>query len=65
MEARFWMCWVEGTRGSSCQHRSLKDANDEARRLALMPENQGKCVYVLEATGYYYAKASVYWAETW
>ena len=46
---RFWINWVEGTDGGR-RYRwySLKDAENEAERLAKLPDVQGKNVYVLE-----------------
>jgi len=47
--ARFWVNWVEGTDGGRhYRWYSLEEAEDEAERLARLPDVQGKTVYVLE-----------------
>jgi len=47
--ARFWINWVEGTDGGR-RYRwySREEAEDEAERLARLPDVQGKDVYVFE-----------------
>jgi hypothetical protein len=49
---KFWMVWVEGTRGPTYQHLGSNEAVIEAERLARMPENTNKRVYILEARAY-------------
>ena len=49
---RFWIIFVERTDGGRHhRHQILEDAETEAERLARLPENQGKCVYVFECIG--------------
>ena len=45
----FWMCWVEGRLGPTRQHETLTDAKHEAERLARLPENEDRHVFVLAA----------------
>ena len=50
---RFWTVFVEGTAGGyGCPHDTLESARQEAERLAKMPGNRGKKVYVLELVGF-------------
>ncbi len=50
---KFWMCWVSPHKGSPMKrHPYQADAAIEAIRLARLPDNIGKKVYVLEATEY-------------
>jgi len=46
---RFWMCYVEGRQGPTYQHMRKKDAMQECEKLAAMPNNAGRCVFLLEA----------------
>ena len=49
---RFWECYVEGTDGGRHhRHMNLADACLEAERLATLPDNQGKAVYLFECIG--------------
>ena len=44
----FWLCYVEGTHiGFPYKHFTLEAAETEAERLAQLPDNRGKQVYVL------------------
>ena len=45
---KFWMLFVEDSRGFSHKHQTEGDARIEAERLARMPGNRDKKVYVLE-----------------
>ena len=48
-EIKFWTCLVEGTLGGySYQHDTLESAREEAEKLARMPSNRKKRVFVLE-----------------
>ena len=47
--SKFWLVWVDGTRGATFKHPNVQEASNEAERLALLPENAGKQVYILEA----------------
>ena len=49
MESKFYMCYVEDSRGCSYIHPSLEDARTEAERLTKMPGNEGKRVYIMES----------------
>jgi len=50
---RFWTNFVEGTSGGNHhKHDTLESARQEAERLAKMPGNRGKKVYVLELVGF-------------
>ena len=49
---RFWIIFVEHTDGGRhCRHSTQSSAVTEAERLARLPENAGKSVYVFECTG--------------
>ena len=49
MTEKFWICWVEDTNeGSYHKHPSLESAKIEAERLAEIPTNIGKEVYIME-----------------
>ncbi len=53
----FWTCWVEGTNGGyGRQHPSFVAAAEESDRLAQLPGNVGKPVYVLQCLGATVAK---------
>ena len=48
----FWLCFVEGTYGGfHFKHYTLEAAKKEAERLAQLPDNKGKQVYVLGVIG--------------
>ncbi len=48
----FWMCCVKGSRdGARFAHYSLEEAERETERLARLPENKGRTVYLLECIG--------------
>ena len=47
----FWMVYVEGRREPRKKHPSLELAHAEAERLACLPENIGKKVWVLVTIG--------------
>lgn len=56
---RFWVCWVEGTDGGMhYRHYSLGAAQDEAERLAQLPNAKGKMVYLYECIGKCYVELS-------
>ncbi len=49
---KFWECYVEGTGGGEhYRHHSLEEAQEEAERLARLPDVEGKTVYVFECVG--------------
>lgn len=48
---KFWMCFVEGSGGCKQVHLKHSDAVKEAERLARMPCNRGKRVFVLVSVG--------------
>ncbi len=49
---RFFECYVEGTDGGRHDHHwTLQGAQTEAERLARIPDNVGKCVYLFECVG--------------
>ncbi len=57
----FWTCWLEGTNGGrQFQHESFGSAEQEAKRIALMPENDGKKVYILMCLGAVSAKKTTW-----
>jgi hypothetical protein len=49
---KFWMCLVEESQGCRYMHGCKEDAIQEAERLARLPDNAGKKVYVLEVISY-------------
>ena len=61
---QFYTCWVEGTKGGyGNKHSIFEDAQNEAKRLANLPGNDGKMVYVLCCLGF--AKVTkVTWEDT-
>jgi hypothetical protein len=46
---KFFMCWVHDTPTTKHRHESYEAARAEADRLAMMTENFGRKVYILEA----------------
>jgi hypothetical protein len=52
MEGKFWMCYVEGSAGCRMTHPCEGDAMEEAQRLAKLPGNETKRVYVLQSIRY-------------
>ncbi len=49
---KFWVCWVEGTYVDHFhKHYTLLEAENEAERLAKLPNVNGKTVYVFECVG--------------
>jgi hypothetical protein len=49
---QFWECYVEGTDGGRhYKWYSLLEAQNEAERLARLPDVQGKTVYLFECVG--------------
>ena len=46
---KFWMCWLEASPLTKHRHPTYEIARGEADRIAMMPENKGRKVYVLEA----------------
>ncbi len=48
---KFWMVYVNGTRGSERKFKNRDEADQEARRLA--EKESGKAVYILESTDGY------------
>jgi hypothetical protein len=49
---KFWMVYVEGSRGCSRKHDTRQSAIDEAERLLRLPDNAGRNVFLLESMGY-------------
>ena len=49
---KFWMVWLNDSPTTKHRHPSWRQANDEANRIAGLPENMGRKVYVLEAIDY-------------
>ena len=49
---RFYCCYVAGTGGFSYRHETENLARQEAERLAQMPSNRDKKVFVLETVCY-------------
>jgi len=51
---KFWCCFVEEieTGGFSYKHATEEDARIEAERLAKLPCNEGRNVYVLQAIAF-------------
>ena len=60
---KFWIVMVQGTNGGTgYRHSSFKEAQQEADRLAHMPSNVGKEVYVMEVVGYCFVPEA---PQTW
>jgi hypothetical protein len=49
---KFWCCFVEGTGCFSFKHLTKPSAVQEAERLARLPNNKDREVYVLKAISY-------------
>ncbi len=52
MSEKFWMLYIEGRSSPTFKHGTIGDAHVEADRLARLPDNRGRKVYILEATRY-------------
>jgi len=52
MPQKFFMVWVHDTPTTEMRHPSYQLAFQEADRIARLPQNRGKKVYVLEAIEY-------------
>jgi len=50
--SKFWMVWVQNSPTTEKRHPSLREAHQEANRVACQTKNIGKKVYVLEAMDY-------------
>lgn len=49
---KFWVCWVRSTTVNTFyRHYTLLEAENEAERLAKLPNVQGKTVYLFECVG--------------
>lgn len=61
---QFYTCWVDGSNGGyGYKHTSFEAAKQEAERLANLPPNDGKLVFVLCCLGF--AKVNkVLWENT-
>ena len=46
---KFWMVWLEASPTTKHRHMTYEIARGEADRIAMLPENKGRKVYVLEA----------------
>ena len=61
---RFFMLYVEGRNVPKVIHEAQPDAVREAERLARLPENRGRMVYVLETVKVCYVGPSpVTWSK--
>ena len=49
---KFWMIYVEGTGGFGVKHETEDVARSEAERLARLPDNRCRKVYILETIGF-------------
>lgn len=57
---KFWVCWVQGAIVNDSQkYFTLLDAENEAERLAKLPDMQGKEVYIFECVGKCYTVPSI------
>ena len=63
---KFWNCFVEGTSGGyHYKHTTLESARQEAERLARMPSNKGRKVFVMECVCWCEVpETPVEWRET-
>jgi hypothetical protein len=62
---KFWMCLVEESQGCRYMHSYKDAAIQEAERLARLPDNAGKKVYILEVICYCKTEIKpVIWVET-
>ena len=59
---KFFMIFVEGKRGSTYKHKTPQEVAIEAERLARLPDNLGRRVYVLNTISYCVSDVlPVYW----
>lgn len=58
MPKKFWMVWRDYSPTTKHRHLTKLEAQIEADRIARLPENLGKKVYVLEAIDYRYVTTS-------
>ncbi len=49
---KFWMVYVEDYMSCGAAYEIEEDAEEEAERLAVIPKNTGRKVYVLETKAY-------------
>ncbi len=49
---KFYFCYVDGKSMPTKKHLSLLDAQTEAERLAHLPDNLGRKVYILATDAY-------------
>jgi hypothetical protein len=55
---KFWMVWLKDSPTTIKRHPSKYIAQAEADRIARLPENLSKKVYVLEAVDYRFVESS-------
>ena len=46
---KFWMVWLDASWATKVKHLSLSEARKEANRIACLPDNIGRKVYVFES----------------
>jgi len=49
MPQKFWMVWLEASPTTKHRHTTYEAARWEADRIAMLPDNKGRKVYILEA----------------
>jgi len=64
MMVKFWLVYVEGSDGGKhFKHLTRNEAESEAERIAVLPRNCEKRVYVLEAKACCVIHAPVEWTR--
>jgi len=58
MPRMFWMVWLHDSPTTEHRHPTRESAELEADRIARLPENIGRKVYVLEALDYRFSEAT-------
>ena len=59
---QFWICFVQFSQGGNhYQHYTFESAKTEAERLALLPGNEGRNVYVMLCVGAVVKPPAVTW----
>lgn len=55
---KFWMVWLNASPTTRQRHPTKEQAEQEANRIARLPANIGKKVYVLESMDYRFVESA-------
>ncbi len=61
---KFWMVWLQDSPTTRVRHPDPVGACEEANRIARLPQNHGKKVYVLEAVDFRWVQEAPLTYET-